>query len=101
MAELPDATAEAPGKLAYAPGLAAAAPRPMLWHSGMTLSAFFSLHVMGALFPITAAALLYGWRALCLIGIVIGTAWLAFMAWSRVGSMGRQMRLSHTLWLAL
>jgi Na+-translocating ferredoxin:NAD+ oxidoreductase RnfD subunit len=94
-------TSEVPVKLAYAPGLAAAAPRPKLWHSGMTLSAFFSLHVMGALFPITAASLLYGWRALCLIVVVLGAAWVSFLAWQRVGSLGRQMRLSHTLWLAL
>ncbi len=101
MIDVPASTSELPVKLAYAPGLMQAGPRPMLAHSGMTLSAFFSLHVMGALFPITAAALLYGWRALLLIGVVLSSAVLSLLVWRRIGSRGRQVRLAHTLWLAL
>jgi Na+-translocating ferredoxin:NAD+ oxidoreductase subunit D len=99
MDSAPPPTAEAPVQLPYTPGLVAA--RPMLWHSGMTLPRFFSLHVMGAMLPIGAGLLLYGWRAMALIGVVAGSAAVALPVWRRIGSRGEQMRMSHVLWLAL
>ena len=75
--------------------------RPILGHSGMTLSGFFSLHVMGAMLPITAGVLLYGWRALLLIAIVVGSSASALQVWKRIGPRGAQLRTSHILYLSL
>jgi Na+-translocating ferredoxin:NAD+ oxidoreductase RnfD subunit len=73
----------------------------MLWHSGMTLPRFFSLHVMGSMLPVGSALLLYGWRAAALIVVVVASAALAVPLWRRIGARGEQLRLSHSLWLAL
>lgn len=90
---------EAPVRLAHAP--ASSQIRAILGHSGMTLPRFFSLHVLGAMLPISAGLLLYGWRALLLIALVVGSAALALPVWKRIGPRGAQLRTSHTLWLAL
>src|SRR5947208_16314820 len=91
---------EIPVRLPYAPSLGAA-HRPMLWHSGLTLPGFYSLHILGALLPVTAGVLFYGWRGVLLIATVVGSAWLSFLVWRRVGGRGYQMRMSHALWFAL
>lgn len=77
------------------------ARRPHLLHSGMTLQRFFSLHVAGAMLPIAAGMLLYGWRGVAVIFIVTTSAFFSIALWRRIGSRGSQMRLSHGMWLAL
>ena len=72
-----------------------------LCHSGLTFTGFYSMHLLGAIFPVTAAVLLYGWRALCVIFVVTGSAALAFAIWRRIGKRGRQMHIEHVLWMAL
>jgi electron transport complex protein RnfD len=62
---------------------------------------FYALHVLGALLPITAAALLYGWASLATIAIVPITAWISLLIWSRVGWRGRHLNRPQTLWMAL
>jgi Na+-translocating ferredoxin:NAD+ oxidoreductase RnfD subunit len=99
MPDLPTIPAEVPVKLAYAPSLVGA--RPILWHSGVTLPKFFSLHLMGALFPVLAGFMLYGWRALLLMALVMAAATLSFIVWRRIDGRGGQLRLSHTLWFSL
>src|SRR5579862_8519024 len=91
---------EIPVRLPYAPALGQAA-RPMLWHSGLTLPGFYSLHILGASLPITAGLAFFGWRAALLMLTVIASAGLSFAVWSRIGGRGHQMRLSHALWFAL
>src|SRR5205823_2800196 len=95
----PAIPAEVPVKLPYASSLVGA--RPMLWHSGVTLPKFFSLHLMGALFPVIAGFMLYGWRALLLIATVMASASLALILWRRIAGRGGQLRLSHVLYLSL
>lgn len=77
------------------------ASRHFLGHSGLTLSGFYSLHGMGAMLPIAAGLLLYGWRALLLIGMVVGCSALALPVWKRIGPRGAHLRTSHVLWLSL
>jgi Na+-translocating ferredoxin:NAD+ oxidoreductase RnfD subunit len=91
--------AEPPVQLANAPGVAGR--RAILGHSGMTVPRFFSLHVLGAMLPIAAGLLLYGWRALIVIALVVGSATLAVPVWKRIGARGAQLRTSHVLWLSL
>lgn len=74
------------------------APRP---HSGVTVAEFYSMHFMGAVFPLTAGVLLYGWRALLLVGIVIGSTTVMILIWRRIGPRGQALCFSHGLWLSL
>ncbi len=71
-----------------------------LTHSGLDVFHFFGLHLRGAVFPVTAAALLFGWRALGLIAVVVGCAAIAIRFWKRIGLRGAQLRYSHGLWMA-
>ena len=98
-APLATPTAEIPVQLPYGPGMASA--RPALWHSGTNLSRFYFLHVMGAMLPIAAGLLLYGWRALLMIGLVVGSSAVAVPIWKRIGTRGAQLRTCHILWLSL
>ncbi len=88
-------------------GASSPAPRPAAprtnWvtHSGMDVSQFVSMHILGAVFPLSAGLLLYGWRALVLIlGVGASTA-VALTLWKRVGRRGRTLRMDHAMWLAL
>lgn len=72
-------------------------PRP---HSGTSVGQFHRMHFAAALFPLTAGALLFGWRAVACVLVVVGSAALATLAWRRVGAAGQQLRMSQVLWLA-
>lgn len=91
---------ELPVRLHYAtPALAHALPT--LRHSGMSIGRYFGMHALGAVFPVAAGVMLFGWRALGVIVAVMGTTALMLALWRRIGPHGRQMRWSHTMWLAL
>lgn len=75
-------------------------PLPPAAHSGLSVRGYYAMHAMGALFPLTAGLLLYGWRAAWLVTVVILSACAAAAAWRRVGTLGRQVRLPHVIWLA-
>lgn len=70
-------------------------------HGGVNVSRFFAMHLLGALFPITAGVAIYGWRALAVMLIVVASAAAAIWVWRHIGSRGRQLRFSHGLWMAL
>ena len=65
------------------------------------VGAFYALHVLGAVFPITAGMLLYGWRALGTVAVVLAATGGALGVWRRVGWRGRQLHPAHCLWMAL
>jgi Na+-translocating ferredoxin:NAD+ oxidoreductase RnfD subunit len=73
----------------------------MLLHSGVDLRRFFALHALGAVFPLTAGILLFGWRALAAVAMVVASAALARLCWKRIGMRGGQLHLTHCLWFAL
>ncbi len=70
-------------------------------HSGVDVSHFVSMHILGVIFPVSAGLLLYGWRALGVMIVVSVSTVLAMMVWRLVGRRGAQLRLDHGLWLAL
>jgi Na+-translocating ferredoxin:NAD+ oxidoreductase RnfD subunit len=72
-----------------------------LTHSGIDVSKYTSMHVLGALFPVTAGLMVYGWRALGALLLVVGGAAFAVFLWRRVGRRGCQVRYDQSLWLAL
>ena len=72
-----------------------------LLHSGMTVGRYFGMHFLGALFPLTAGLMLYGWRAAAVVGAVVLSALAAAGLWRNIGPRGRQIHFAHVLWLAL
>jgi Na+-translocating ferredoxin:NAD+ oxidoreductase RnfD subunit len=76
------------------------APMRML-HSEVDAAAYVGLHARGALFPLLAGLLIYGWRALGALAVVLGSTSLAVFVWRRIGSRGAQLRYDHALWLGL
>src|SRR4030095_15697096 len=76
-------------------------PATDITHSGMTIPRFVGMHVLGALFPITAGILLYGWRAFVAIALVCFAAVGATVVWQHIGQRGCRLRVDHSLWLAL
>src|SRR5262252_5542641 len=72
-----------------------------LMHGGITTSQFLAIHLMGAGFPLVAGIVLYGWRAMLSVAIVIASTAAAIAVWRRIGQRGNQLSYSHGLWLAL
>src|SRR5262245_50106254 len=72
-----------------------------LMHGGIDVSRFVAMHATGAIFPLTAGVLLYGWRAVGAVALVIFSAGTTLLAWRRVGSRGVQLRLDHCIWLSI
>jgi Na+-translocating ferredoxin:NAD+ oxidoreductase RnfD subunit len=72
-----------------------------LTHSGVAMSRYISMHVLGALFPVTAGLMLYGWRAAGAMVLVVGSAGIAASIWRHIGLRGGRLRIDHTLWMAL
>jgi Na+-translocating ferredoxin:NAD+ oxidoreductase RnfD subunit len=72
-----------------------------LGHSGITIVRYYFTHMFGALFPLAAGLLMFGWRS----GLVVATVMLAAIGalalWRRVGLRGGQLRYAHVLWLSL
>src|SRR4030095_9027216 len=59
-----------------------------LTHSGMSILRYLAMHVMGALFPITAGLMLYGPRAAGTMAILLLSAALSAAVWRRIGTRG-------------
>jgi hypothetical protein len=83
------------------PTAAYAQPAPSLGHSPITVQRYFGMHAFGALFPLTAGLLFFGWRAAVTVAIVLLAAAGALFVWRRIGLRGGQLRYAHGLWLAL
>ena len=64
------------------------------------LSRYYFLHFSGAIFPITMASLMYGWRALVLIGVVVASSIPGVMVWRRIGNRGAEIRVCQVIWWA-
>jgi Na+-translocating ferredoxin:NAD+ oxidoreductase RnfD subunit len=77
------------------PGIVTSLP-----HSGMTVREFYAMHFQGAVFPLMAGLVLFGWRAAAVILLVILGAAAGIAIWRRVGSRGAQLEYGHGLWCA-
>lgn len=86
--------------------VASATPRPappshILVHAGGTVQRYYAQHFQGAIFPLAAGMLLYGWRVGLVVGVVVGTAVVATILWRGIGRRGRDLTLAHAAWTAL
>jgi Na+-translocating ferredoxin:NAD+ oxidoreductase RnfD subunit len=74
-------------------------PAPI--HSGATVERYVTEHFRGAVFPMAAGLLLYGWRALVVMAVVMASAAGATLVLRQVGRRGRDLSVPHAVWLAL
>jgi Na+-translocating ferredoxin:NAD+ oxidoreductase RnfD subunit len=70
-------------------------------HAAMNVGGYYGTLVIGAIFPATMGVILYGWRAMAAIAIVVGSALFAGLLWQRIGARGQQLRLIHVGWWSL
>jgi Na+-translocating ferredoxin:NAD+ oxidoreductase RnfD subunit len=66
----------------------------------MDLSLYYALHWAGISFPLAAGLLVFGWRAMGMLAVMLGCAWAAGAVWRRIGRRGAQIHYSHLLYLA-
>ncbi len=85
---------------AAAPGGELRVPPRVALRSGVDLARFYATWATGAGFPAVTGLLLFGWRALAMLAIVLPTTLLALAVWRRVGARGRQLHVAHALWSA-
>jgi len=72
-------------------------PPPL--HGDVGVRRFFSLHATAAVFPLTGGLMLFGWRAMIVVGLVVGGAALGLAVWRRVGLRGSRIGIARGLWL--
>lgn len=68
---------------------------------GIDVTGFYQTHFMGAVFPLTAGLLLYGWRGAGVVATVVASAAASVVIWRRIGPRGRTLHYAHALWMAL
>jgi electron transport complex protein RnfD len=73
----------------------------VIGHTGFNVARYQTTHVFGALFPLLAGALFFGWRALLAEMIVVGTTLFAGLIWRRIGTRGHTLRPAQLLWLGV
>ena len=61
---------------------------------------YYTLHMLGALFPLTMGFAVYGWRAVGVFLVVFLSAAAGAAAWRRIGSRGPALRWGHVLWMS-
>ncbi len=73
----------------------------VIGHTGFNVVRYHITHVFGGLFPLLAGSLLFGWRALVSVVIVVGSTLLAGLIWRRIGVRGHPLRPSQMLWIGM
>ena len=77
------------------------AAQPFALRSPVGVSRFYITYMLGAGFPAVTGLLLYGWRALLVLLVILPTTFIAYSVWRRIGARGRQLHPVHTVYLAL
>jgi Na+-translocating ferredoxin:NAD+ oxidoreductase RnfD subunit len=73
----------------------------VIGHTGFNVVRYHTTHVFGALFPLLAGALAFGWRAIVCVLIVLSTTLLAGLVWRQIGARGHPLRPAQLLWIGL
>jgi Na+-translocating ferredoxin:NAD+ oxidoreductase subunit D len=95
-----------PSPLARGGTLELKAPRrramgSVIGHTGFNVARYHTTHVFGALFPLLAGSLFFGWRAVLAVILVIAATLLSGLVWRRIGARGHSLRPAQLLWLGL
>jgi Na+-translocating ferredoxin:NAD+ oxidoreductase RnfD subunit len=86
-------------QVAIEPPQVSALPQPL--HGEVGVRRFFTMNASAAILPLSAGALLFGWRALVSVALVVGGAILGIAVWKRVGMRGRRIGVSRAVWMAI
>jgi Na+-translocating ferredoxin:NAD+ oxidoreductase RnfD subunit len=73
----------------------------VIGHTGFNVARYHTTHVFGALFPLGVGMLMFGWRAIVSVIIVVATTLLFGLIWRRIGLRGHPIRPAQLLWLGL
>lgn len=73
---------------------------PTALHTGMDLHRFYALHWAGLSIALAAGFLIFGWRAVGAVLVVLVSARISAAIWRRIGRRGWQLRYSHVVYLA-
>lgn len=92
--------------MSEAPTLSPESPAAQPWrvaplHSGVGVGSYLLMYILGAAFPLFAGCVLFGWRAIGSVALVVLGAVGATAAWKRIGLRGHQLRYGHAIWLSL
>ena len=80
---------------------ASAAPEVLPLHGDVGVRRFFIIHAMATTFPLVAGFMIYGWRALLAVALVLGGAGVGLAVFHRVGKRGRRIGLMRGWWMAI
>ena len=86
-------------QVAIEPPQVSALPQPL--HGEVGVRRFFTMHASAAILPLTAGAMLFGWRALIAVALVVSGAVVGILVWRRIGMRGRRMGVSRAVWMAI
>ena len=65
------------------------------------LARYWTIHVLGAAFPLTAGVVLYGWRGAGSVATVVLFAMFALFIWRRIGRRGGVLHMGQGIYLAV
>src|SRR4051812_7438554 len=68
---------------------------------GRNFPRFYIVHMLGSVFPLTAGAILYGWRAMAVLLLALGSTLLFTAIWQRIGRRGGTLHIPHAIWLGI
>jgi Na+-translocating ferredoxin:NAD+ oxidoreductase RnfD subunit len=57
--------------------------------------------MLGSVFPLTAGAILYGWRAMAVLLLALASTLFFTLVWQRIGRRGGSLHIPHAIWLAI
>jgi Na+-translocating ferredoxin:NAD+ oxidoreductase RnfD subunit len=74
---------------------------PDITHGGATVGRYVTMQVLGTLFPFTAGVLLYGWRAIGSVAVVVVAALTTALVWRGIGRRGKRVRYDMTVLMSV
>jgi Na+-translocating ferredoxin:NAD+ oxidoreductase RnfD subunit len=70
-------------------------------HGEVGVRRFFTIHATATVFPLVAGVILFGWRALAAVALVLAGTGVGLAVWRRVGARGRRIGVARGVWLAI
>src|SRR5207237_8987207 len=68
---------------------------------GRNFPRFYIVHMLGSVFPLTAGAILYGWRAMAVLLLALASTLFFTLVWQRIGRRGGSLHIPPAIGLAL
>src|SRR5258707_13588578 len=68
---------------------------------GRNFPRFYIVHMLGSVFPLTAGAILYGWRAMAVLLLGFASTLVFTVLWQRIGRRGGSLHFPHAICLAI